>query len=186
MMKTSLTLVLLCFLAMTACFNNHAKKDSPKVQRDRLEENIDQISIDKKAKLPKESIIDDSLFLKRIIEGSFFESKMSERHDYVLVTRHCMSHKDEQYDEVFADGLNHMLRKFPQKIEGLHNAMEMLSPAQRKIAYDNMITYIVSSWVMEQNSDSLDIDIFYQAFPFFKNNSAVDSILIDQYENYKN
>lgn len=115
----------------------------------------------------------------------FFEAKKSKKQDYILVIRHCLSHTDEQYDETFADGLNHMLKKFPSKIEDLKKAMETLSPAQRKIANANMITYIVSSWMMEQNPDSIEFSLFYQTFPFFKNDSEIDSILIEQGENYK-
>lgn len=184
MMRISFILVLLYFITMSACINNHAKKESPSTTRQSGK--ISRINIDKKANASKEDIVDDSLFLKRIIEGSFFEEEISERQDYVLAIRHCLSHKDEQYDEVFADGLNHMLRKFPQKIESLQKVTEMLSPTQRKIAYDNMITYIVSSWLMEQNLDSIDYGNFYQTFPFFKNNSVIDSILIEQSKNYKN
>lgn len=82
----------------------------------------------------------------------FFEAKKSEEQDYILAIRHCLSHTDEQYDEAFADGLNHMLQKYPQKIEGLQKAMEMLSHTQRKTANENMITYIV--FIMDDGAKS--------------------------------
>lgn len=78
-----------------------------------------------------------------------------------------------------------MLQKYPPKIEGLQKAMEMLSHTQRKTANENMITYIVSSWMMEQNPDSIEFGLFYQTFPFLKNNSTIDSVLIEQGKNIK-
>lgn len=183
MMKIPFILVLLSVLTMVACSNGQSKKKSLSPMR-QSEKKIDSIDIAKKMKVSKEDI-GDSLFLKRIIDGSFFEARKSEKQDYILAIRHCLSHTDEQYDEAFADGLNHMLQKYPKKIEGLQKALEMLSPAQRKIANENMITYIVSSWMMEQNPDSIEFSLFYQTFPFFKDNSEIDSILIEQGENYK-
>ncbi len=44
----------------------------------------------------------------------------------------------------------------------------MLSHTQRKTANENMITYIVSSWMMEQNPDSIEFGLFYQTFSFLK------------------
>ena len=57
----------------------------------------------------------DSLFLKRIIDGDFFEQEYSESQDYILVVKHCLSHTDESYDESFSDGLSRMLQKYPKK-----------------------------------------------------------------------
>ncbi len=43
----------------------------------------------------------------------------------------------------------------------------------------------VSSWMMEQNQDSIEFGLFYQTFPFLKNNSTIDSVLIEQGKNIK-
>lgn len=182
-MKIPFILVLLSFLTKVACSNGQSRKKSLSTSK-QCEKNIDSIDIAKNMKVSNEDI-DDSLFLKIIIDGSFFEAKKSEEQDYILAIRHCLSHTDEQYDEAFADGLNHMLQKYPQKIEGLQKAMEMQSHTQCKTANENMITYIVSSWMMEQNPDSIEFGLFYQTFPFLKNNSTIDSVLIEQGKNIK-
>lgn len=122
----------------------------------------------------------DSLFLQRIIDGDFFEQEHSESQDYILVVKHCLSHTDESYDETFSDGLSRMLQKYPQKIEGLWKALKRLSPKQRENAYHNMIVYIVSAWMMEQSSDSIDPKMFYHTFPFLEQSSMIDKILMEQ------
>ena len=43
----------------------------------------------------------------------------------------------------------------------------------------------VSSWMMEQNPDSIEFGLFYQTFPFLINNSTIDSVLIEQGKNIK-
>lgn len=165
-MKTIFFIILLSFV-LTACINNRTEERSSKpiqnvlgVANGKHRKNVDA----------SKKSTNDTFFLKRIIDGSFFDEKKSHRQDYVLVINHCLSHTDEQYDEVFADGLCHMLQKYPQKIKGLQTAMETLSFTQRKIANDNMIAYIISSWMMEKNTDSINLDNFYQTFPFFLTN----------------
>lgn len=37
----------------------------------------------------------------------------------------------------------------------------------------------------EQNPDSIEFGLFYQTFPFLKNNSTIDSVLIEQGKNIK-
>ena len=122
----------------------------------------------------------DSLFLKRIIDGDFFDQEHSEEQDYVLVIKHCLSHTDESYDETFSDGLSRMLQKYPQKIEGLRKAIAQLPREQRKTAYKNMIVFIASAWMMEQDTDSIDPKNFYHTYPFFKKCSMIDKILMEQ------
>lgn len=122
----------------------------------------------------------DSLFLKRIIDGDFFDQEHSEEQDYALVIKHCLSHIDESYDETFSDGLSRMLQKYPKKIEGLRKAMAQLPRRQRETAYHNMIVYIVSAWMMEQSSDSIDPKMFYHTFPFLEQSSMIDKILMEQ------
>lgn len=126
----------------------------------------------------------DSIFVKRIIDGDFFEQKESIYQDYLLVVQHCISHNDEQYDEAFSDGLYDMIKRFPEKLSEILNIIDALSDNQRKIAYENLITYIVSSWIMQNHYDSLELDLFYNEFPFFKRSSELDSILSEQFKNY--
>ena len=122
----------------------------------------------------------DSLFLSRIIDGDFFEQEQSEEQDYILVVRHCLSHTDESHDETFSEGLNRMLQKYPQKIEGLRKALKRLPPRQREKANYEMMVFIVSAWMMEQDSDSIDTKSFYHTYPFFKKCSMIDKILMEQ------
>jgi len=77
------------------------------------------------------------------------------------VIRHCLSHTDETYDETLSEGLSRMLRKYPQKIEGLRKALKRLSPRQKEKANYEMMVLIVSAWMMEQDSDSIDPKDFY-------------------------
>ena len=122
----------------------------------------------------------DSLFLCRIIDGDFFDQEYSEEQDYTLVIRHCLSHTDESYDETLSEGLNRMLRKYPQKIEGLRKALKRLPPKQREKANYEMMVFIVSAWIMEQDADSFDPKSFYHTYPFFKKSSMIDKILMEQ------
>ena len=103
------------FLTKVACSNGQSRKKSLSPSK-QCEKNIDSIDIAKNMKVSNEDI-DDSLFLKRIIDGSFFEAKKSEEQDYILAIRHCLSHTDEQYDEAFADGL--YVAKISPKNRGL-------------------------------------------------------------------
>lgn len=142
-------------------------------------------SIDKEGQVDQiERNTEDSLFLKRIIDGDFFEQEHSEKLDFDLVVRHCLSHTDEQYDEAFSDGLSHMLQKYPKKINGIQKAIGMLSLKDQKTAWYNMIVCIMSSWIMENLPDSIDQNMFYHTYPFFKRSSEVDSVLVDQIRNY--
>lgn len=125
----------------------------------------------------------DSLFLSRIIDGDFFAQEHSEEQDYILVIRHCLSHTDETYDETLSEGLSRMLRKYPQKIEGLRKALKRLSPRQKEKANYEMMVLIVSAWMMEQDSDSIDPKDFYHTYPFFKKCSMIDKILMEQCNN---
>lgn len=122
----------------------------------------------------------DSLFLSRIIDGDFFAQEHSEEQDYILVIRHCLSHTDETYDETLSEGLSRMLRKYPQKIEGLRKALKRLSPRQKEKANYEMMVLIVSAWMMEQDSDSIEPKSFYHTYPFFKKSSMIDRILMEQ------
>lgn len=108
----------------------------------------------------------DSLFLSRIIDGDFFAQEHSEELDYNLVIRHCLSHTDKTYDETLSEGLSRMLRKYPQKIEGLRKALKRLSPRQKEKANYEMMILIVSAWMMEQDSDSIDPKDFYHNINF--------------------
>lgn len=173
------------FWVMTACVNNQAGKNCSK-PNGQYEKYVDTINKDKKTTESKtfSQQVNDSLFVRRIIDGSFFDEEKSETQDYALVISHCLCHTDEQYDEAFADGLCRMLQKYPGKFKGLQAAMDVLTPAQRKKANDNMIAYIVSSWAMEQTSDQIDCGAFYKIFPLFNNNPVVDSIMRGQCENY--
>lgn len=121
-----------------------------------------------------------NLFISKIIDGDFFEQEHSKAQDYNLVIRHCLSHTDESYDETFSDGLSRMLQKYPKKIEGLRKALELLPTKQRKKAYNNMIVYIVSAWIMEQDSDSINPNDFYHTYPFFEKCSMIDKLLMEQ------
>lgn len=81
-MKIPFILVLLSFLTMVACSNGQSRKKSLSPSK-QCEKNIDSIDIAKNMKVSNEDI-DDSLFLKRIIDGSFFfEAKKSEEQDYI-------------------------------------------------------------------------------------------------------
>lgn len=122
----------------------------------------------------------DSLFLSRIIDGDFFEQEHSEEQDYILAIRHCLFHTDESYDETFSEGLCRMLRKYPKKIEGLRKALERLPPKQRERANYEMMVLIVSAWMMEQDTDSIDPKSFYHIYPFFEKCSMIDKILMEQ------
>ena len=46
-----------------------------------------------------------------------------------------------------------------------------------------MMVYIVSSWIMTNYTDTMDLNVFYQAYPFFKRSSKIDNILKEQFEN---
>ena len=122
----------------------------------------------------------DSLFVSRIIDGDFFDQEHSEKQDYNLVIRHCWSHTDESYDGTLSEGLSRMLRKYPQKIEGLRKALKRLPPKQREKANYEMMVLIVSAWMMEQDSDSIEPKSFYHTYPFFKKSSMIDRILMEQ------
>ena len=95
----------------------------------------------------------DSIFVKRLIDGDFFEQKESIYQDYLLVVQHCISHNDEQYDEAFSDGLYDMIKRFPEKLLEILNIIDALSEDQRKIAYENLITYIASSWIIQNYNE---------------------------------
>ena len=168
---------LLLFLLITSCSNNHNSENNSKSMS--REERLTNAT-----KGPQ--ITEDSLFLMRIIDGSFFTQRISEEKDYVLVVRYCLAHTDEQYDETFSEGLGLMLRKYPEKIVGLQKAMEQLSPKQQETANYNMIFYLASSWLMDQyeDADSIDLKTFYNAYPFLEKNSEIDKILEEQAENY--
>lgn len=137
----------------------------------------------KGVKVEKET--EDSLFLKRIIGGDFFEQEHSEEQDYALVVRHCLYHTDEQYDEAFSEGLGLMLRKYPDKINGITKALERLSERNKKTAWHKMIDYIVSSWIMGCQSDTIDLKMFWHAYPFLTRNPETDSLLAAQIKNYE-
>ena len=122
----------------------------------------------------------DSLFFSRIIDGDFFDQEHSEKQDYNLVIRHCWSHTDESYDGTLSEGLSRMLRKYPQKIEGLRKALKRLPPKQREKANYEMMVLIVSAWMMEQDPDSIEPKSFYHTYPFFKKTSMIDKILMEQ------
>ena len=122
----------------------------------------------------------DSLFVSRIIDGDFFDQEHSEEQDYNLVIRHCWSHTDESYDGTLSEGLSRMLRKYPQKIEGLRKALKRLPPKQREKANYEMMVLIVSAWMMEQDSDSIEPKSFYHTYPFFVKSSMIDRILMEQ------
>ena len=61
----------------------------------------------------------------------------------------CLHIPMNKYDETFADGLSHMLVKYPDKIKGIQKAISLLPIEQQSKANHNMMIYIVSSWIME-------------------------------------
>lgn len=73
MMKIPFILVLMSFLTMVASSNGQSRKKSLSPSK-QCEKNIDSIDIAKNMKVSNEDI-DDSLFLKRIIDGSFLKQK---------------------------------------------------------------------------------------------------------------
>lgn len=156
-------------------FNNPDYLDSTQV--------VVSDSLDQNNYLPKNGQ-QDSIFVKRIIDGDFFEQKESIYQDYLLAVQHCISHNDEQYDEAFSDGLYEMTKRFPEKLLEILNIIDALSEDQRKIAYENLITYIASSWLMQNYHDSLELNSFYNEFPLFKRSSELDSILSEQFKYY--
>jgi putative lipoprotein len=178
--NTLLQMALLCFLGVTSC-NNNSKIIYTATQR--------ESDFDKDTVLKKEASKDictepdDSLFVQRIIDGNFFQEKISKEQDYVLVVKHCFAHTDEQYDETFADGLSHMLVKYPNKIKGIQKAISLLPIEQQSKANHNMMIYIVSSWIMENYTDSINLDMFYQSYPFFKKDPEIENILKEQFNN---
>lgn len=78
---------LLLFLSITSCSNNQNSENYSKSmnQEERLTNATKGLKI-----------TEDSLFLMRIIDGSFFTQRISEEKDYVLVVRYCLAHTDEQ------------------------------------------------------------------------------------------
>ena len=173
-------MILLCFLGVTSC-NNNSKNTFTATQR---KTNFDKDTVLKKETSKDISIkSDDSLFVQRIIDGNFFQEKFSTEQDYALVVKHCFAHTDEQYDETFADGLSHMLVKYPDKIKGIQKAISLLPIEQQSKANHNMMIYIVSSWIMENYTDSINLDMFYQSYPFFRKDPEIENILKEQFNN---
>ncbi len=173
-------MALLCFLGVTSC-NNNSKIIYTATQR---ESDFDKDTVLKKeASKDISTEPDDSLFVQRIIDGNFFQEKISKEQDYVLVVKHCFAHTDEQYDETFADGLSHMLVKYPDKIKGIQKAISLLPIEQQSKANHNMMIYIVSSWIMENYTDSINFDMFYQSYPFFRKDPEIENILKEQFNN---
>lgn len=178
--NTLLQMILLCFLGVTSC-NNNSKNTFTATQR---KTNFDKDTVLKKETCKDISIkSDDSLFVQRIIDGNFFQEKFSTEQDYALVVKHCFAHTDEQYDETFADGLSHMLVKYPDKIKGIQKAISLLPIEQQSKANHNMMIYIVSSWIMENYTDSINLDMFYQSYPFFRKDPEIENILKEQFNN---
>ncbi|KGF17321.1 hypothetical protein HMPREF1651_11095 [Prevotella bivia DNF00188] len=178
--NTLLQMALLCFLGVTSC-NNNSKITYTATQR---ESDFDKDTVLKKeASKDISTEPDDSLFVQRIIDGNFFQEKISKEQDYVLVVKHCFAHTDEQYDETFADGLSQMLVKYPDKIKGIQKAISLLPMEQQSKANHNMMIYIVSSWIMENYTDSIDFDMFYQSYPFFRKDPEIENILKEQFNN---
>lgn len=170
-------MTLLIFEGVTGCNSNNSNSNSHLIS-------IQKKNVIQKKKTIKNKIeFGDSLFVQRIIDGSFFQEKISKAQDYALVVKHCFSHTDEQYDETFADGLSQMLIKYPDKIKGIQKAISSLPAEQQNKANYNMMVYIVSSWIMENYTDTMDLNVFYQTYPFFKRSSKIDNILKEQFEN---
>lgn len=174
-------MTLICFLGVTGCNINNSKIASISTQREK--NNGKDAILKKEASKDIKQEPDDRLFVQRIIDGNFFQEKISKELDYAIAVKHCFAHTDEQYDETFADGLSRMLAKYPDKIKGIQKAISLLPVDQQSKANHNMLVYIVSSWVMENYTDTTDLNIFYQTYPFFKRNVEIDSILKTQFEN---
>lgn len=168
-------MTLLIFEGVTGCNSNNSNSHLISIQKKNV--------IQKKKKIKNKIEFGDSLFVQRIIDGFFFQEKISKEQDYALVVKHCFSHTDEQYDETFADGLSQMLIKYPEKIKGIQKAISSLPAEQQNKANYNMMVYIVSSWIMENYTDTMDLNVFYQTYPFFKRSSKIDNILKEQFEN---
>ena len=122
----------------------------------------------------------DSLFFSRIIDGDFFDQEHSEKQDYNLVIRHCWSHTDESYDGTLSEGLSRMLRKYPQKIEGLRNSFNLLPLFLCDMSYFVLMVLFVFALIMVLDSDSIEPKSFYHTYPFFKKTSMIDKILMEQ------
>lgn len=181
-MKNKNLLILMTLLiigGVTGCNSNTSNSHLISIQKKNIKDAIQKKETIKKNKIE----YGDSLFVKRIIDGNFFQEKFSTEQDYALVVKHCFSHTDEQYDETFADGLSQMLIKYPHKIKGIQKAISLLPAEQQNKANYNMMVYIVSSWIMENYTDTMDLKMFYQAYPFFKRSSKIDNILKEQFEN---
>lgn len=119
----------------------------------------------------------DSLFLSRIIDGDFFAQEHSEEQDYILVIRHCLSHTDETYDETLSEGLSRMLRKYPQKIEGLRKALKRLSPRQKEKAnyeWDRLIWILYDKNYIMQEAWEWHVEDYKMAFENKKRLSPED------------
>ncbi|WP_245543505.1 hypothetical protein [Hoylesella buccalis] len=172
-------MTLLIFGGVTGCNSNTSNSHLISIQKKNIKDAIQKKETIKKNKIE----FGDSLFVKRIIDGNFFQEKFSTEQDYALVVKHCFSHTDEQYDETFADGLSQMLIKYPHKIKGIQKAISLLPAEQQNKANYNMMVYIVSSWIMENYTDTMNLKMFYQAYPFFKRSSKIDNILKEQFEN---
>lgn len=170
--------ILLALMVIFSIFHNHKNEAVPE------ERKLESRSVTgKEGKVEKVS--EDSLFLKRIIDGDFFEQEHSEERDFALVVRHCLHHTDEQYDEAFSEGLAIMLRKYPDKINGITKALGKLSKENQKAAWYNMFDYVASSWIIANQSDTIDSNMFYHAYPFFTRNPETDSLLSAQIKNYE-
>ncbi len=170
--------ILLALMVIFSIFHNHKNEAVPEeteLENHSVAANVSEV----------EKVSEDSLFLKRIIDGDFFEQEHSEEQDFALVVRHCLYHTDEQYDEAFSEGLALMLRKYPDKINGIAKAVGKLSKENQKAAWYNMFDYIASSWIMDNQSDTVDPDVFYQDYPFLTRNSETDSLLAAQIKNYE-
>ena len=170
--------ILLALMVIFSIFHNRKNEAAPE------EAELENHSVTAKVG-EVETVSEDSLFLKRIIDGDFFEQEHSEKQDYALVAEYCLHHTDEQYDEAFSDGLALMLRKYPDKIKGITKAMGKLSKENQKAAWCNMFDYIASSWIMDNQSDTVDPDMFYRAYPFLTRNPETDSLLAAQIKNYE-
>ena len=172
-------MTLLIFGGVTGCISNNSNSYLISIQKKNIKDAIQKKETIKKNKIE----FGDSLFVKRIIDGNFFQEKFSTEQDYALVVKHCFSHTDEQYDETFADGLSQMLIKYPDKIKGIQKAISLLPAEQQNKANYNMMVYIVSSWIMENYTDSIDFDMFYQSYPFFRKDPEIENILKEQFNN---
>ena len=170
--------ILLALIVIFSIFHNRKNEAAPE------ETELENHSVTAKVE-EVETVSEDSLFLKRIIDGDFFELEHSEEQDYALVVEHCLHHTDEQYDEAFSDGLALMLRKYPDKIKGITKALGKLSKENQKAAWHNMFGYIASSWIMNNQSDTITPDMFYRAYPFLTRSSETDSLLTVQMKNYE-